>query len=227
KVRKVLAEAPAALALWTVAGSWSADNLTDGFVPDHQLPWLIPASAEELARTLVAARLWRRVRGGYQFHEWSKDGDGTRRNPTREEVKEDRRKKAEAGRKGGLTSGKRRSKREARAPANAVAGASGLVEPPTRPDPPPSLREGGSGAAPRRADARGADATAAPEHATNGHHQQGADPTDSWPTDHPDAIASEVEAAAERRRREQADLAARANRGAAAARAALTRKEPQ
>lgn len=102
KTRKVLAKAPSALALWVVAGSWSSDNLTDGLIPDHQLPWLIPQGAEEMARELVAARFWKRVRGGYLFHEWSEDGDGTRRNPTRAEVESDRLKKAEAGRKGGL-----------------------------------------------------------------------------------------------------------------------------
>lgn len=106
KTRKVLAETPSALALWTVAGSWSSDNLTDGFVPDHQLPWLIPNGAEEMARQLVAARFWKRVRGGYLFHEWASDGDGTKRNPTREEVEAERRRKAAAGRKGGLARAK-------------------------------------------------------------------------------------------------------------------------
>lgn len=146
KFRKVLAEDPAALALWVVAGSWSSDNLTDGFVPDHQLPWLIPAGSAELALTLVTARLWRRVKGGYQFHQWMTDGDGTKRNPSRVEVEAERRKKAEAGRKGGLASGKTRSKREAPASAFASAPASGVLEPPTRPDPPPS-KEGGEGVA--------------------------------------------------------------------------------
>jgi hypothetical protein len=135
KVRKVLATAPAALSLWTVAGSWSSDNLTDGLIPDDQLPWLMPAGADELARALVAAGLWRRVRGGYQFHQWEKDGDGTRRNPTRAEVETERAKKAEAGRRGGLASGKTRSKAEAPASAPAEAGAHPVVEPPTRPDP--------------------------------------------------------------------------------------------
>jgi hypothetical protein len=134
KIRNVLADEPAALALWTVAGSWSADELTDGFIPDSQLPWLMPAGAEQLARKLCRARLWRRVSGGYQFHEWSEDGDGTRRNPTRAEVEEDRRKKAEAGRKGGLTRAENRSKSQAPALALALAGASDVLDPPTRPD---------------------------------------------------------------------------------------------
>lgn len=70
KIRKVVADDPAALALWLLAGSWCGDSTNDGFVPDHQLPWLMPARGDELAQKLVAARLWRRVRGGYQFHDW-------------------------------------------------------------------------------------------------------------------------------------------------------------
>jgi hypothetical protein len=150
KVRKVLADDPAALALWVVAGSWSSDNLTDGFVPDHQLPWLIPAGADTLAQKLVTAGLWRRVRAGHQFHEWEEDGNGEKRNPTRAEVLTTRRKKAEAGRAGGLASGKVRSKPQAPAEASALADAEapalGLVEPPTRPVPktknPPSPPRG-------------------------------------------------------------------------------------
>lgn len=115
KVRKVLADDPAALALWVVAGSWSSDNLQDGFVPDHQLPWLIPAGADELAQKLIAARLWKRVRGGYQFH------DFTDWNQSKEQVLAKREARIEAGRKGGLNSGKARSKPEANASANAGA----------------------------------------------------------------------------------------------------------
>jgi hypothetical protein len=135
KIRKVLADDPAALALWTVAGSWSSDNLTDGLIPDHQLPWLMPALADELARKLVTAGLWRRVKGGYQFHQWSADGDGTKRNPTREEVENERRKKAEAGRKGGLARANTSSTSQAGAKASAEARASNVLDPPTRPDP--------------------------------------------------------------------------------------------
>lgn len=127
KIRSVLADDPAALALWTVAGSWCGDQTNDGFVPDHQLPWLMPVGGEELARKLVRHGLWRRVRGGYQFHEWSADGDGTRRNLTRQEVLANRQKRAEAGRKGGLASGKTRSKDEANASADAPARAGALL----------------------------------------------------------------------------------------------------
>jgi len=69
KARKVAARCPAALGLWVIAGSWSSKNLTDGFIPDDDLPWLLPG-AETLAAELVSARLWRRVKGGHQFHDW-------------------------------------------------------------------------------------------------------------------------------------------------------------
>jgi hypothetical protein len=67
---KVLAASPASLGLWVVAGSWSGANLSDGFIPDHVLPRLLPDAAS-LARDLVTAGLWRRARGGYRFHDWN------------------------------------------------------------------------------------------------------------------------------------------------------------
>ncbi|GAA3878644.1 hypothetical protein GCM10022243_49200 [Saccharothrix violaceirubra] len=58
-----------AIALWTVAGSWSADRLTDGFVPTAALalfPTIDPAAADEL----VARGIWKRARGGHQYVDW-------------------------------------------------------------------------------------------------------------------------------------------------------------
>jgi hypothetical protein len=63
---KALATEPAALSLWLLAGSWSSAHLTDGVVPDDELPRLAP-DAVKLAEALVTARLWRRVKGGYKF----------------------------------------------------------------------------------------------------------------------------------------------------------------
>lgn len=128
KVRKVLAEEPAALALWVVAGSWSSDNLLDGFVPDHQLQWLLPARADELAHKLVTARLWRRVRGGYQFHDFADW------NKTKEEWLALKEARAEAGRRGGVSSGNTRSNGQANGSANAQANAK-QKRTPTRPEP--------------------------------------------------------------------------------------------
>lgn len=93
---KAAAASLAALGLWTVAGSWSGNHLTDGFVPDHMIP-LLSRGQSELARELVAAGLWRRARGGYQFHQWAADEDGTPRNPTRSEATAGRKKMASGG----------------------------------------------------------------------------------------------------------------------------------
>ncbi len=135
---KALATSLAALGLWTLAGSWSGDHLTDGFVSDQAVS-LLSRGSNELADELVAAGLWRRVRAGYRFHQWEANGDGTPRNPTKKEVVDNRTKKAEAGRLGGLASGKTRSKTEA--PASARA--SPMLRPPTRPVPSASSKHQG------------------------------------------------------------------------------------
>jgi hypothetical protein len=122
---KTLATSLAARGLWVTAGSWSSAHLTDGVVPDHVLASL--GGTPELADELVAAGLWRRVKAGWKFHDWHI------RNPLKKEVLELRDKKAAAGRKGGLASGKARSKPE----ANHEAPASRLVEPPSRSHPGP------------------------------------------------------------------------------------------
>jgi hypothetical protein len=72
-----------AMGLWTIAGSWAADQLTDGFVPAYVVTGWGPKCKSYAAR-LVNAGLWHpdEVDGepGWRFHEWSP------RNPTREEV---------------------------------------------------------------------------------------------------------------------------------------------
>lgn len=130
---KAMSAGNAALGLWVVAGSWSSANLTDGFVPDYVLPRLVSseangeASASVLASRLVEANLWRQVRGGYRFHDWDHF------QPSAGEEKEKRRKRSEAGRKGGLASGKTRSKPR----SNDEAFASPSVEAKTNPEPEP------------------------------------------------------------------------------------------
>lgn len=66
---KVLATSPAALGLWVVAGSWCGATSSDGVVPDHVLPRLLPDPLP-LANELVTNGLWKRTRGGYRFHDW-------------------------------------------------------------------------------------------------------------------------------------------------------------
>lgn len=83
--RKVIRAGIPAMGLWVVAGSWCADQLGDGFVPDYVAQRLDPDFAEHAA-ALVAAKLW--VPGekdgetGWYFHQWSDDG----RQPTAEAV---------------------------------------------------------------------------------------------------------------------------------------------
>jgi hypothetical protein len=82
---KQMAASLAAIGLWSVAGSWSSKHLTDGFVPDHMVSSLSRGQVE-LAKELVTAGLWTRTRGGYRFHQWHADNDGSPRNQTRSEA---------------------------------------------------------------------------------------------------------------------------------------------
>src|SRR5918997_537336 len=81
----------------------------------------------------VEAGLWRRVKGGYTFHEWAE------RQPSRQSIEDRRTVRAEAGRNGGLRSGQvrraKQSKIEASASSKPEANASQVLEPPTRPVP--------------------------------------------------------------------------------------------
>ncbi len=124
KVRALGKSRPGAVGLWTLAGTWSADTMSDGFVPDQIVArW---DARKRLAAALCRVGLWHEVEvngeHGYQFHQWDEH------QPTKEEILDKRQKRAAAGRLGGVKSGQvRRSKNE--------ASASGLVEPPTRPVP--------------------------------------------------------------------------------------------
>jgi hypothetical protein len=66
---KVFDLSDSAVALWTRAGSWASRNTTDGFVPSN-LPARFCGDPETAVRELVDRRLWRRTRGGFQFHDW-------------------------------------------------------------------------------------------------------------------------------------------------------------
>jgi hypothetical protein len=81
---KVLACDPAAIGLWVLAGSWCSANLTDGLIQDHVIGRLVPGDAVPLAKQLTTSGLWKRVRGGYRFHDWSEY------NPTSEAVRAER-----------------------------------------------------------------------------------------------------------------------------------------
>lgn len=55
--------------LWVTAGSYSAANETDGRIPRHILRTLGGTPAD--AKALCEAGLWREVKAGWIFHEWS------------------------------------------------------------------------------------------------------------------------------------------------------------
>jgi hypothetical protein len=66
---KVIGMSDAAFKLWVRAGSFCANKLTDGFVSEDVLAETLRAE-RAVAEELVNRRLWRRVKGGYRFHEW-------------------------------------------------------------------------------------------------------------------------------------------------------------
>lgn len=90
--RKALRAGAEAMGLWLMAGSWVADQLTDGFVPDYVVRQFV-ADAPAVAARLVATGLWMEGEHdgdrGWWFHDWLDH------NPSREKVLEDRRKDAE------------------------------------------------------------------------------------------------------------------------------------
>jgi hypothetical protein len=137
-----------AVALWTRAGSWCARHLTDGFVPERRARRLCDNPDEGIA-ALLAANLWIKVDGGYQFHDWGSY------QPTRVEKEAERKAGAdrqarwrERHRAERETAGERRDKRGPNAAdnghhdavSNAVTDTSGdgtrnTYPDPTRPDP--------------------------------------------------------------------------------------------
>lgn len=76
---KAIAAGNAAMGLWVRAGSWSAQQLTDGFIPAHVAAAL---GTPEEAAALVQVSLWDMGDTGFQFHQWT-DAD---RQPLREDV---------------------------------------------------------------------------------------------------------------------------------------------
>ncbi len=91
---KVFDAPDCAVALWTRAGTWSARNLTDGFVP-AKMPARLCDDPDTAVRELVRRGLWIRTTGGFQFHDW------TDFQPTAESVKTLRQQRSAAGRRGG------------------------------------------------------------------------------------------------------------------------------
>ena len=83
-----------ATALWLRSGSWSAQQLTCGFIPARMLPMF--RGSDDSVRELCDMGLWEydEDRDGYQFHDWSDY------QPDGEEVDALRKKRSEAGKRG-------------------------------------------------------------------------------------------------------------------------------
>jgi len=79
---KVLRCSHRAIALWVRAGSWCAQQLTDGYVPASALPMLNATRRD--AGELVTAGLWTVEGDGWRFHQWGE------RQPTRHDVETQR-----------------------------------------------------------------------------------------------------------------------------------------
>jgi hypothetical protein len=112
-----------ARSLWTTAGSWSADNLTDGVVPDYMLS-VLDGTLKEAAE-LVRVGLWEVIKGGWVFHQWNEEG----RQPTRESVERERAAAKERQRRA------RDKARESRRDDGVTDADSHGPPDPTRPDP--------------------------------------------------------------------------------------------
>ncbi len=114
KVRRLGKDRLPAAGLWSLCGSWAADNLTDGFVPTEVVQRSDPT--EQYARRLVEVGFWEIAEqdgeAGYQFHDWDDH------QPTRAEVLERRERRAAAGRLGGRASAESRARARAEASAS-------------------------------------------------------------------------------------------------------------
>jgi hypothetical protein len=137
---KVFDAPDCAVALWTRAGSWSARNLTDGFVPAG-MPARLCDDPETAVKELVRRGLWARTSGGYRFHNWAEF------QPSREDVEAERKSARE----------RMRNLRQQRKASGLTANGSPSVRPNTsrthaersgevrNPRPDPSRRDGGTG----------------------------------------------------------------------------------
>lgn len=130
---KVMLAGNAGMGLWVRAGSWSAAQLTDGFIPSHVA--LALGSPDE-ATSLVKSGLWVESDGGYQFHDWDdyqpkKDDVLKEREDKRQRMADLRAKRRDAARAESVTSNSRVT-----TPARAGSVTNLCSSPdPTRPDP--------------------------------------------------------------------------------------------
>lgn len=69
---KFLRVGMAARGLWVTAGSWCAQNLTDGWLPEEVMPLIaLGQDVSDSVADLEGAALWIRGVGGWQFKDWT------------------------------------------------------------------------------------------------------------------------------------------------------------
>lgn len=116
--RKAMRAGTEAMGLWVLAGSWSAAEESDGWVPDYVLTRLVGANGDALAERLVAAGLWDADQydgeDGYRFRGWDDF------QPTKAQLEAKREQARE---------------RMQRVRANGASTARAVTPTPTRPDP--------------------------------------------------------------------------------------------
>jgi hypothetical protein len=84
---KVIPVESDARGIWVSAGSWCAQHLTDGFLPEYALKMVTELRGNKLkaaCEELIEAGLWKRRPGGFLFHDWEKY------QPIREDVEKKR-----------------------------------------------------------------------------------------------------------------------------------------
>jgi hypothetical protein len=206
--RKVAALSDAAFRLHVQAIFWARRNLTDGFVPTADLGTVGRFSRpDRFATECVLRALWHRVDGGYvdncaecaQRHHGTLAGDGwvihgfADWQQTRSKVLAVRAERSEAGKAGGIASGRSRRKREAKPKQVAERSL------PNERTPEPLTPFGGSvGAPPRGGGGRGRAPTQQPPPSTS----------NGQATDQAKAEIHATLAATKRRARERVDEAA-------------------
>lgn len=130
----------AALGLWTMAGSWCADQLTDGHVPNYMIDeWMPPPSAADV---LVNAGLWERESSGFVFRNWHEY------QPSRQDVDAERAASRERMREIRARRKQPKPQKDAEEPdmfgRTGANGSESVRNPdPTRPDPTPTSKEVG------------------------------------------------------------------------------------
>lgn len=93
---KIVQLSDAAITLWTRAGSYSCQHLTDGHLTTHALRMV--GGKSRTADELVRAGLWEKVNGGYSFHDWEHYQESSEVVLARRENARERQRKARAER---------------------------------------------------------------------------------------------------------------------------------